>query len=172
MGIHMGSLGIMCMQIRSMKGAEKKRCQGKSLQYRNDLTSLRRAFDQARSRASQQATGYDTAAATPAATREQRLQAADDSLARTGVSLEDSRRVLAETEDIGADVVRSSTGRLFVTSTIIALQLLVLVTYYHTRFCYVLLQKPVQQHLQLLFEGSVTTATVCATAVLIALPLQ
>eukprot|EP00953_Heterococcus_sp_UTEX-ZZ885_P006416 3927-Heterococcus_DN1.PRE.2 len=99
----------MDIEIRSMKGAEKKRCQGKSLQYRNDLTSLRRAFDQARSRASQQATGYDTAAATPAATRQQRLQAADDSLARTGVSLEDSRRVLAETEDIGADVVRGST---------------------------------------------------------------
>jgi hypothetical protein len=106
--LHLGSLDYMCLQIRSMKGAEKKRCQGKSLQYRNDLTSLRRAFDQARSRASQQATGYDTAAATPAATRQQRLQA-DDSLARTGVSLEDSRRVLAETEDIGADVVCGST---------------------------------------------------------------
>jgi hypothetical protein len=103
-----------------MKGAEKKRCQGKSLQYRNDLTSLRRAFDQARSRASQQATGYDSAV-NPAATRQQRLQAADESLARTGVSLEDSRRVLAETEDIGADVVRGSTLRIYYHGTATAI---------------------------------------------------
>eukprot|EP00611_Tribonema_gayanum_P021221 TRINITY_DN4034_c0_g1_i1.p2 TRINITY_DN4034_c0_g1~~TRINITY_DN4034_c0_g1_i1.p2 ORF type:complete len:249 (-),score=131.91 TRINITY_DN4034_c0_g1_i1:122-868(-) len=106
----------MEIEVRSMTGADRKKCGAKAAQYRSDLLALRRAFDQARARAARElgydggggGRGYESAAD---ATRVARLQAGDDSLARTAISLTDSRRVLAETEGVGARVVTDLEGQ-------------------------------------------------------------
>jgi Snare region anchored in the vesicle membrane C-terminus len=111
-------------QVRSMKGPDRKRAAAKAHQYRNDLLSLRRAFDQSRGRAAAAlsgappgyAHGNGSAAPPPRsaldpASRAQALAMGDASLARTGATLADSRRVLAEAEDIGSGVVGDLEGQ-------------------------------------------------------------
>ncbi|KAG5189523.1 soluble NSF attachment protein receptor [Tribonema minus] len=85
----------MEIEVRSMTGADRKKCGAKAAQYRSDLLALRRAFDQARARAAREL-GYD---------------GGGRALARTAISLTDSRRVLAETEDVGARVVTDLEGQ-------------------------------------------------------------
>jgi vesicle transport through interaction with t-SNAREs protein 1 len=88
-----------------MKGPEKKRCQTKSAQYKSDLAALRRTAEQARLRPSHNGSASTNGTTAAAVTRAQRQQAADDSLARTGATLQDSVRVLASSEDIGGSVL-------------------------------------------------------------------
>ncbi|CBN79289.1 Soluble NSF Attachment Protein (SNAP) Receptor (SNARE) [Ectocarpus siliculosus] len=106
----------MEIEVRSMKGNERRQCQSRANQCRADLKALRRSIDQAGQRAQAEElmrrsgggaigggprnfseSGGDLGGLGP--------DLAQQSLARSRLSLQDSRRVLEETEGIGRGVM-------------------------------------------------------------------
>lgn len=90
-------LRSMAAEIPKAKKGAAEGLEGKLQRYRADFEMLRRDLDGARQRATRSALLAESAGAP----RDERSQRAHESMMRATQSLEESRRIVAETEEIG-----------------------------------------------------------------------
>ncbi|CAM9295053.1 unnamed protein product [Ascophyllum nodosum] len=104
----------MEIEVRSMRGSERRQCQSRANQCRADLKSLRKSVEQAaqRAQAEELMRRRDGIEGRPSGMTGEWSgggalgpDVAQQSLARSRLSLLDSRRVLDETEGVGRRVV-------------------------------------------------------------------